>query len=147
MIVVIFYALLLTAVVYLGAGFAAALRLGDNDCLPLHLRDKKHDDRVLPFCWIPRRLTARPLPEPPIMVAGSPDHAMSETKNGEYGPSPIPGKNQWQISVVPIRPGSWLFLPYFALTTRCVHFRIGTRWDDIDHYYTLDSLAVKVKRF
>ncbi|MBI2607390.1 MAG: hypothetical protein HYW51_01030 [Candidatus Doudnabacteria bacterium] len=91
-------------------------------------------------------MTARALLEPPTMIFGSRHYLQAMATSGEVGPKPIPANGQWQFSLVRIRKNSWFFLPYIAFTFCSVHFRIGCRWDDVDHYYTLDSIALKIRK-
>jgi hypothetical protein len=132
---------------YYVIGLAVALVWGGSDCLPAHLRGQKHDDRMRIKSWMSREMTSRSLVEPPVMLVGSREHLMATARNGSHGPKPIPSPGHWQLSVARAYPGSWFYLPYFAFTTRFgLHFRIGTRWDDIDHYFTLDSFSIKLRR-
>jgi hypothetical protein len=136
--------LVLAVVMYLNVGYIVAIRSGDGNCLPPHLRDKKHTDRVWFKRWMSRNWTSRALVEPPVMIFGSSGHEMSVARNGKSGPNPISRSGGWQFSVAHVKEGSFFYLPYFAITIKRVHFRIGTRWDDIDHYFTLDSLSLKI---
>ena len=84
-------------------------------CLPDHLKDKKHDDWPWPFRYVPRSWTA---------FCG---------KDPGYKPIPEPGKA--------VRH---LWPPYFAVTTKGRwHFRIGARWDDVDHYFQFPTFTIK----
>jgi hypothetical protein len=131
---------------YFVIGFGVALLYGGSECLPAHLQSQRHIDRIWIKRWLPRKMTARSLVEPPIMLWGSSCHGIAAAANGNLGPRPIPQAGQWQFSVVQVREGSWFCLPYFAFTTFFgLHFRIGTRWDDVDHYYTLDSMSIKFR--
>lgn len=131
---------------YFAVGLVVALLYGGADCLPQHLQGKKHTDRLWLKSWMPRSMTSRALVEPPIMLFGSRNHATALARNGQSGPRPIPRNSQWQISVVQVQKGSVFFLPYFAVTLFRLHFRVGVRWDHTDHYFTLDSLALKFRK-
>ena len=86
-----------------------------KECLPPHLQNAKHDDWIWPFSYVPRAWTS---------YCGS---------DPGYKPIPEPGQ---QVS--------HLWPPYYAITTENRwHFRIGARWDDVDHYYQFPSLVVK----
>ncbi len=139
--------LIISVVVYFATAFVLALTGYGRDCLPVWLKGQKHIDRIPGLSWMSRNSTARALVEPPFMIMGSKGQLLGCGKNGKPGPKPIPKAGQWQLCAVQVEEGSWFFLPYFAITTRFVHFRIGTRWDDVDNYYTLDSVALKVKDF
>lgn len=134
-------------VFYFSLGFLTALLFGGGNCLPPHLANEGHSDRVLGFRWMSRELTARCLVQPPIPLITSRNFPLSLARNGVYGPKPIPGPNQMQVSLVQVREGWPFFLPYLAVTAQRLHFRIGVRWDDVDHYYTLDSIALKMMEF
>jgi len=115
--------------IYFALGYVVAYQ-SDDDCLPEHLKWKIHCDYFW-FKKISRIQTSRCLVYPPILVLG---------KNFK----PIPKPGQWQFSFIQVRHGSILHVFYFALTLENLfHVRAGTRLDDIDHYYTLFSLAAK----
>lgn len=95
------------------------------------------------FQSVPRSYTSRCFVSPPILILGNQEH-WARDRAGVIGPKPIPRKGEWQLSLVQWRQGWPVILPYFALTTiGGWHFRIGPRWDDIDHYYTFPSFAIK----
>ena len=95
-------------------------------CLPEHLRDKRHNDWLWPFSYIPRAWNA---------FCGQ-----GPLWKGQQQPIPSPGRSthHWRDE-----DGSWR--PYYACTWRLqnfwngryLHFRIGFRWDDVDFYYNL----------
>jgi hypothetical protein len=132
--------------IYVFIGYSVAIFRGSYDCLPLHLRHERHKDRLWPKSMMSRKWTARCLVEPPIMLWGSKDHGVAPALNGKMGPRPIPRAGQWQFSLAQVSKDSMFFLPYFACNVRGLHFRIGTRWDHQDHYFTLDSLALKFRK-
>ncbi len=116
-----------------------------NHCLPDQLKGKLHEDFFFPSIrWIPRAATAFCFAEPPIKLLGNQNY-WEDAKNGELGPKPIPPPGQWQLTVVQVKKGWPLYIPYFALTTKKgTHFRIGCRWDDADNYYVLPSIGFKL---
>ncbi len=107
--------------------------LGPN-CLPAHLKNKDHSDYSFPGTQkIPRYATSWCLVEPPLMLLGNQKNSL-----------PLPEKGSWQFSIVIIKKNWPFVLPYFALTTKTgLHFRIGCRWDNIDHYYVFPSIALR----
>ena len=102
------------------------ITIGDwgRSVLPSHLRDKKHDDWLWPFKYIPRWVNA---------FGGQ-----GPVWGGE-GEKPIPpaGKQGWHL--YDKKTGWWR--PYYAFTFKIfkwhLHFRVGFRWDDVDFYYNL----------
>ena len=131
------------AIVYAVIALSPEIGWG-NDALPHHLKGKTHNDYwFASIRWIPRGATSMRLVEPPVMILGSRDHRKASGLNGTKGPKPIPGPGQWQFSLVQVKAGWPLVLPYFAYTSaEGSHFRCGARWDDVDHYYTFPSIAV-----
>lgn len=116
----------------------------DERCLPPHIKNKKHTDYTLPGTkWIPFWATSWCFVEPPIMLLGN-QKQRSVAANGQLGSSPIPEPGTWQLSMVQLKK-QWVFtLPYFALTTKTgFHFRIGCRWDNVDHYFVFPSIAAR----
>ena len=106
-----------------------------RECLPDHLKHEHHKDWRWPLCYIPRAWTSwcrgRHFGYPPELLRGN-------CWTGKQGiwvyPKPIPQPGQWQLSS-PF---------YFAFTTKAGwHFRFGCRYDDVDFYYTVPSLALK----
>ena len=118
-------------------------RLIGNKCLPDSLKGKSHNDYYLPGTrWIPRSVTSWCMEEPPIQLLGN-QKRQAHAQDGTTGPKPIPEAGEWQVSAVQMKKGWPLFLPYVAITTKSGrHFRIGCRWDDVDHYYTFPSIAI-----
>jgi len=115
-----------------------------SDELPEHLKDRVHNDYYIKSTqWIPRRWTFRKLVEPPVMILGSANHTQSQTADGGYGPSPLPLVGQWQVSAIQVKKGWPFYLPYIALTGTRYHFRAGVRWDNVDNYYVLNSIALR----
>jgi hypothetical protein len=109
--------------------------------VPLHLKDAPHGDylffKSIPVSWSSFRFS-----EPPKLLIGN-NLLFHKGRDGGYGPAPIPQKGGWQIAVIQEKTGWPIFLPYFAITTGGGwHFRIGCRWDDVDHYYVFPSIAV-----
>jgi hypothetical protein len=130
-------------VVYAVVALSPEIHWGDS-ALPAHLKGKAHDDYWLPGTrWVPRSATSMRLVEPPVMVLGSDGHPSAAGLDGARGPKPIPPPGQWQASLVQVKAGWPLVLPYVALTTsEGLHFRFGARWDDVDHYYTFPTFAL-----
>ncbi|MBI4459997.1 MAG: hypothetical protein HY648_08060 [Acidobacteria bacterium] len=128
--------------VYLAAALPGGPGIG-KECLPEWLRDKAHDDYYVSWTrWIPRSATSWCLEHPPIQILGN-QRQRAAAKDGTLGPKPIPLPGRWQVSVVQIKKGWPLFLPYIAWTSKGgTHFRLGARWDDVDHYYTFPSIAL-----
>ena len=63
--------------------------------------------------------------------------------DGHPGITPLPQRGEWQLSLVQERKGWPIYVPYFAFTTKGGwHFRVGCRWDTVDHYYTYPTLAL-----
>lgn len=110
--------------------------------LPPHLQNKKHIDYTLPGTkWIPWGWSSWHLVEPPWQYLGN-QIQEAKTIDGQFGPSPIPEAGSWQFSLVQMKKDWPLLLPYFAFTTKSGwHFRLGCRWDDVDHYYVFPSFA------
>lgn len=92
-----------------------------KECLPEHLKNKRHDDWLWPFKYIPRAWNAH-CGEGPLWDIG-----------GGYQPKPVPepgyrSRHTWD------RNGA--SRPYSARTFKNgFHIRRGYRWDDVDHYY------------
>jgi len=75
-------------------------------------------------CWAIRRRKRLP-----AMAQSDPSRSLDRASGRCL---PVQLKNGWP-----------LFLPYLAFTTKSgTHFRIGCRWDDVDHYYTFPSFAL-----
>jgi len=131
------------SVLYIFLTYFLALTEMCGMCLPLNRRGQAHTDYTLPFLrWIPRKATAFRFVEPPITLAASGSHKVSVAENGLVGLRPIPEFGEWQFSAVQVRPGLPFYLFYFACTTSDhVHYRIGARWDDVDHFYVFPSIA------
>jgi len=127
--------------------------LGDEKCLPEHLRDRLHDDWPWPISMIPRSWTivcGSDWPEAPELLAG--DSGWTSEDRGRFGHFadeffekykerfPIPKPKHWVITAVMY---DWIPLPYFAITLpNGWHFRIGVlRWDDVDNYYEIGTIA------
>ena len=96
-----------------------------RECLPDHLKDKRHDDWPPPLNRVHRSTSA-------FCGGGEPDW-----------PAEIPAEARTAIPPAGMetghhrdRAGNWR--PYYALTTdRCWHLRVGFRWDEVDHYFNL----------
>jgi len=115
-----------------------------SDCgIPESILKGVHTDyRFAILQSVPRSFTSYCLAGPPILLMGNQDN-WAKHKNGEFGPKAIPKGGEWQLSFVRWRTGWPVFLPYFAFNHFGWHFRVGTRWDDVDQYYTVPTLAFK----
>lgn len=113
-----------------------------KQCLPKQLQHKKHSDFLLGK-FIPRSWTSHCFQEPPKQIFSN----QSETApalNGQLGPLPLPSRGKWQFSLIHVKKHWPFYLPYFAVTTKKGwHMRLGCRWDEVDHYYTFPSFALK----
>lgn len=99
----------------------ANIRLGSKQALPPHLRERRHDDWPWPLSYTPRWVNAY-AGEGPEWPQGVPQQ-----------PIPPPGEQTYHLRD---RTGAWR--PYYAFTLlERWHFRVGFRWDDVDHYYNL----------
>jgi len=106
--------------------------------LPDHLAHRAHWDYPGPLRWVPRSATS--------FGWGRPRLLLGNQKNFEgRHPKPIGERGSFQISRYPRLPVPLNLLPlYIAFTTpNGYHFRLGARWDDVDAYVTLPSIAVK----
>jgi len=128
--------------------------IGDEECLPESLRGRLHDDWPWPISLIPRSWTVvcgPDWPEAPELLAGNSGWTLEDKDRfGHltneflefYGDRfPIPKPKHWFISAVMY---DWIPLPYFAITfPGGWHFRIGAlRWDDVDKYYEIWTIAL-----
>lgn len=122
------------ALVYLTILLSPEIRMNADE-LPNSIAQNEHGDyKLWGTHWIPRTLTSMHFVEPPyVLVSNQAD----PTK-------PVPEKGAWQLTAVQVKKGWPLFLPYFAFTSASgIHFRAGCRYDDVDHYYTFPSIALK----
>lgn len=137
------------AAAYVFVIYAMALLPGEKliggHCLPNHLKNKLHADYLVAR-KIPFSATAACFVEPPVQVLGS-QNFWAESKSGIVGPKPIPPRGEWQLSLIREKKNWPVFIPYFAITGKDGwHFRIGCRWDDIDHYYVFPSVSVILEK-
>ena len=110
-----------------------------RSCLPEHLRNRRHDDWLWPFSYIPRAWNAFCGREPYQVPFGL--YRLYEWSLGR-SKKPIPPPGSYTVYLWDI-DGS--LRPYYARTWRLknfwngryLHFRIGFRWDSVDHYYNL----------
>jgi len=127
-------------------------KLASKGCLPAYLREKSRTDYTHLFAllrWVPWSATSWCFVEPPIMLLGNQKGTFAPRDGSAVGPKPIPEPGEWQFSVVQVRRELPIcFLPYFAFTARGgMHFSVGCRWDDTDHYYVFPRIAIKpIKR-
>ena len=77
----------------------------------------------------------------PSMVAGN------QIAHEGGAPKPIGERGSFQLSLYPDLPAPLCWLPlYLAFTLpNGVHFRLGARWDDVDSYIVVPSIAIKRK--
>jgi len=102
-----------------------------RSALPVHLRDKLHDDWTWPFSLISRNWTSYKLFQPPVVIVG---RRVKDWVKG--GPNPCQ-RYAWSWYI------SWPL--YFTITfgKSGWYMRIGCRWDDVDSYYTIPSFVIK----
>lgn len=114
-----------------------------DSVLPSNLRGKRHTDWPWPLSLVPRGWTA--------FYWGTPCKLLGNQKDTRVGsPAPIGEPGSWQFSIYPDAPWwawalglSW----YVAFSTprdaagAYTHFRLGTRYDDVDYYSTIFSIA------
>lgn len=101
---------------------------------------KPHNDYPWGLRWVPRGWTAFKWGKPRICLGRLIKDDIEEAmKVG--GPKPITSPGTWQLSRFP--DGPW-YAWYFAFTTKGGwHFRVGARWDDVDDYVEMPSIAIK----
>jgi hypothetical protein len=106
--------------------------------LPDHLSDKDHWDYPGPLQWVPRGWTTYDWGQPAMLVG-------NQVKAKDGSPLPIGERGSYQLSVYPELPVPFCWVPiYFAFTLpNGLHFRMGARWDDVDAYVNLPSVAIK----
>lgn len=115
-----------------------------DSALPPGLRGKKHTDWPWPFSLIPRGATAFKWGKPKKLFGNQP------LEGGI--PKPIGQEKTWQVSYYPKAP-LWAKLTGFAYYAAYSgkkgkdgmfrHFRLGTRFDDVDNYATIFSVATR----
>ncbi len=131
--------------IYLVAYFSKPKLIGAG-CLPDYLKTKKHNDYTFlfrPLRFLPFAATSFCFEEPPIMILGNQKSFEFSRNKSLKGPKPVPKAGEYQLSVIQVKKNLPLFLPYFAITFKNnLHFRIGCRWDDVDHYYVFPSIAL-----
>ena len=115
-----------------------------KSCLPEPFRLKPHNDYPWGLRWVPRWATSWCMQEPPVQLLGN-QKSTAVTPAGKRGPKPIPEPGTWQLSGMRLHINFPIYIPtYVAITTKNrFHFRIGARWDDVDHYYVFPSIALK----
>lgn len=114
-----------------------------DSALPPHMR-KSHGDWPWPFSKVPRGWTAFDW-GPPKQVAGDQRRI---TKEGY--PKPIGEPGSFQLSIYPGAPWWAKPLAWYVAYSGFVgedgnyrHFRLGTRFDDVDNYCTILSIATR----
>jgi len=133
--------------IYIALIYAVALlpheKLIGNRCLPDNLKHLAHDDYISGLRGVPRSITSACFVEPPVLVLGN-EKASAQTLDGKVGPHPLPDPGEWELAFVQEKKHWPIYIPYFAITTKNGwHFRLGCRWDHVDHYFTFVSLAAK----
>lgn len=106
--------------------------------LPDNLQGQPHIDYVPAFQWVPRGITT--------FQWGHPEMLLGNQESYEYGsPKPIGERGSFQISRYPELPFPLSWAPlYFSFTTPDgTHGRLGARWDDVDFYTNMPSIAIK----
>jgi hypothetical protein len=113
-----------------------------NSVLPPKLQGTKHWDWPWPFSKVPRAWTSFDWGVP-VKVAGNQTEVRKDQKKQIYGPAPIGEAGSWQVSRFPGAPGILKYIPmYLAFTLPGGrHVRIGARWDDVDSYVTVPTVA------
>lgn len=106
--------------------------------LPPHLRSRDHWDYPGPLQWVPRSATTFGWGRPSQMVG-------NQKALQDGAPKPIGERGSFQVSRYPDLPVPFCWLPvYMAFTLpNGVHFRLGARWDDVDSYTNIPSVAIK----
>lgn len=122
-----------------------------NSALPPHLRGKLHWDWPWPLSRIPRGWTSFNWGAPK-KILGSQKEQRFDGESGRWAPSPIGEAGSWQLSYYPAAPW-WAKATglafYFARSGkrstdgRYRHVRLGTRWDDVDDYATILTVATR----
>ena len=115
-----------------------------KEVLPENLKGADHRDYPKFLRWIPRSWTSFNWGVP-VKMAGNQKRVRIDGKLQTEGPSPVGEWGSWQISKFPNAPWFAKYIPaYLAFTTKKgFHFRIGARWDDVDGYTTIPTIAVK----
>ena len=128
--------------------------IGDEECLPKHLRDHLHDDWPWPINLIPRSWTVvcgPDWPEAPELLAGNSGWTSEDRDRFGHLPDEFFEKYKDRFEIP--KPGFWVItavmydyipLPYFAITFKNnLHFRVGAlRWDLVDSYFEVGTLAL-----
>lgn len=120
-----------------------------DSALPPHLRETKHWDYPKWFRWIPRAWTSFDWGAPK-KILGNQEEKRLHSGSGGWAPAPIGEANSWQLSYYPDAPwwakvtGLALYMAYSGRRGedgKFRHFRVGSRWDDVDSYTTILSAA------
>lgn len=119
-----------------------------DSALPPNLRGKKHSDWPWPLSRIPRGATAFRWGKPRRILG---PESYLEYRAG-FAPKPIDEAGGWQFSYYPGAPW-WAKVTglafYVAVSGKkgpdgkFRHWRAGTRWDDVDNYATVLSVATR----
>jgi hypothetical protein len=114
-----------------------------DSALPPGLRGKKHTDWPRPIQWVPRGLTAYKWGKPKKILG-------NQVEGRNAAPAPIGEAGSWQISYYPEAPwwAKITGLAFYAAYSgkkgddgKFRHYRVGARYDDIDNYTTILSIA------
>lgn len=113
-----------------------------SSALPPHMR-KSHGDWPWPLSYIPRGWTAFRWGKPKLLLGDQ-----KEARGG--APAPIGEANSWQLSYYHDAPlwAKVTGLAFYAAYSgrrgedgKFRHYRLGARWDDVDSYVTILSVA------
>lgn len=115
--------------------------LPSSHYLPSPLARREHDDYLIPgLSLMPRAWTTFDWGKPRMILG-------NQKQNLAGDPKPIGERGSFQLSVYPDLPPPFCWIPaYFAFTlSNGLHFRLGARWDDVDSYTVVPSVAVKTE--
>lgn len=114
-----------------------------DSALPPHLKGTKHWDYPKWLQWVPRAWTSYDWGKPKMLLGDQ-----KEQRAG--APAPIGEAGSFQVSYYPKAP-LWAKLTGLAFYAACSgakgkdgkfrHYRVGTRYDDVDDYATILSVA------
>lgn len=114
-----------------------------SSALPEKLRGTKHWDFPPGLRWIPRAWTSYQWGKPKMLLG-------NQKEVRKDAPAPIGEANSWQLSFYPAAPwwAKLTGLAFYAAYSggrgedgKFRHYRIGCRWDDVDSYSTILSVA------
>lgn len=104
-----------------------------KSALPNHLKNRRHDDWLWPFSYIPRAWTSFNWGKPKLLIGNI---------DSFTPPKPITDPNTWQLSYYPNAPLWAKFIAWYIAysfprnkkTNKFRQFRLGARWDNVDNY-------------